>query len=92
MGAGDQAGTAAPVSFERDIKPLFRSRDIQSMKQRGVLLDDYAYMSNLDNAQDVLDHLTGDAPPRMPLGGPFWSDAQIDLFKRWMNETPSFQP
>jgi len=35
-----------PVSFKNDIKPLFRSIDVDHMKQYGVVLDDYAYMSD----------------------------------------------
>jgi hypothetical protein len=92
MSTGGNSGTPAPISFERDIKPLFRENDIACMSSMGVLLDDYAFMSNPDNAKNVLDHLTGDTQPQMPLGGPFWSDAQIALFKSWINETPPFQP
>jgi hypothetical protein len=44
------------------------------MKPLGILLDDYAYMSdatnNYENAHDVLDVLTA---KRMPPGGPFWT-------------------
>jgi hypothetical protein len=48
----------ATVSFAKDIKPLLRPIDIQHMKPLGVLLDDYAYMSdatdNHANAQGGL--------------------------------------
>ena len=37
------------LSFSADIKSLFRAIDISHMKRFGVELDDYAYMSNLDN-------------------------------------------
>jgi len=30
--------------------------------------------------------LTGVATPRMPLGGPFWPDAQLQLFDQWMSD------
>jgi hypothetical protein len=62
------------------------------MSSKGVELNNYDYMSQPDNAQEVYDHLTGATPPRMPLGGPFWSAQQIDLFHRWMTETPPYQP
>jgi hypothetical protein len=35
-----------PVSFKNDIKPLFRPIDVDHMKRYGVVLDDYAYMSD----------------------------------------------
>jgi hypothetical protein len=88
-----------PVSFATDIKVLFRARDISCMSAYGVLLDDYAYMSDPapnggfpdhGNARAVYDHLTGDAAPRMPMGGPYWSEQQISTFNSWM--TGGFQP
>ena len=33
------------VSFERDIRPLFRAVDISHMKSHGIKLDDYTFMS-----------------------------------------------
>lgn len=73
------------VSFERDIKPLFRPIDIEHMEPMGVLLDDYAYMSDPANAQAVLDFLTGKSQPQMPIGGPYWDQKQLDLFSQWMS-------
>jgi len=86
-----EATATSPVSYKTDILPLFRAKDIACMTPRGILLNDYAYMSQPANAQNVLDHLTGDSQPQMPLGGPFWTADQISLFKTWMTETPPFQ-
>jgi hypothetical protein len=81
------------VSFAQSIVPLFRSADVACMKKYGVGLDDYAYMSDPAgdgtypdhaNARDVYDHLTGVTPPRMPMGGPYWSSEQLKLFEQWM--------
>jgi hypothetical protein len=76
------------VSFSGDIRPLFKDVDIQHMKPFGVMLDDYGYMSDPGddhrNAQDVLDFLTGVKKPRMPLGGPYWSEQELALFGQWM--------
>ena len=72
------------VSFARDIRPLFRPVDIEHMKPMGVLLDDFTYMSESNNAQSVYDSLTGDTQPRMPIGGPYWSQDKLDLFQQWM--------
>ena len=35
-----------PVSFESDIRPLFRQIDIDHMNKHKVLLDNYTYMSD----------------------------------------------
>ncbi|HEV3164022.1 MAG TPA: hypothetical protein VGZ22_08315 [Isosphaeraceae bacterium] len=85
-------GTSGCVSFKTDILPLFRPQDISCMSGKGVHLDSFEYMSQPANAQSVYDHLMGTTPPKMPLGGPFWSAAQLDLFHRWMTETPPYQP
>jgi hypothetical protein len=37
------------ISFARDIRPMFRPIDVDHMKQHGVLLDDFAYMSRGEN-------------------------------------------
>ena len=80
-----------PVSFETDILPLFRPMDIQCMRGREVFLADYAYMSAQDggafaHANNVLAYLkgTGDGP-RMPFGGPYWSDESMALFQSWID-------
>lgn len=74
------------VSFERDVKPLFRQIDIDHMSGFDVLLDDYGYMSDAKNAQAVLDFLNGTRQPQMPPGGPFWSVEQLALFSRWIDQ------
>jgi len=73
------------ASFAQDIRPLFRPIDIKHMSPMGVLLDDYTYMSDEQNAQAVYDFLTGDRQPQMPPGGPFWSEEQLKLFSDWMS-------
>lgn len=73
------------VSFSADIKPLFRAIDISHMKGAGVELDNYAYMSNAENANRVLATLSphNGQPPSMPPGGPYWTAAQLALFAQW---------
>jgi hypothetical protein len=75
------------VSFATDIKPMFRPIDIQHMQRGGVLLADYAYMSKPDNdhqnAMRVYKSLVGN-PPTMPPGGPYWTQAQLDLLLAWI--------
>jgi hypothetical protein len=88
------SGTATPtpqvVSFQNDIVPLFRPMDIQCMKARDIFLIDYDFMSQSANASLILGYLKGDSTPRMPYGGPYWSDAAIQLFQDWING--GFQP
>lgn len=71
-------------SFERDIRPLFRPIDLKHMSGMGVLLDDYAYMSDAQNAKTVLEYLNGTQQPQMPPDGPFWSEEQLNLFSQWL--------
>jgi hypothetical protein len=80
------------VSFASDIKPLFRAIDISHMKPKGVKLDDYPYMSNPNNAKQVLATLSphNGQPPSMPPGGPYWTAAQIELFAQWQKD--GYQP
>jgi hypothetical protein len=73
------------VSFAKDIAPLFRDVDVDHMEPFGVLLNDYEYMKQPQNAKRVRDFITGDEEPRMPPGGPFWSDDQVGLFDRWVS-------
>jgi hypothetical protein len=60
-----------------------------------VLLADYTYMSAREDgvyahAQLILDYLKGtdaqgdEVSPRMPFGGPYWTDENIALFADWI--------
>jgi hypothetical protein len=82
---------AAPVSFAAQIAPLFRAQDVQCMRGRNVFLINYEWMSakntsgQFANANRVLDKLKpGAGPGRMPLGGPYWSAANLQLFSDWI--------
>lgn len=85
-----------PVSYAEDVAPLFTDRDVACMSGFGVKLRDYGYMSDPaadaefadhSHARKVLARLVADAGRRrMPKGGPYWSDEQIDLFRRWMTD------
>lgn len=80
-----------PVSFARDIKPLFRPINVEHMNRYEIFLDDYTYMSDPSrdhgNAQAVEDTLVDQS---MPPGGPFWSADQLSLFKQWRSD--GYQP
>ncbi|HEX7145611.1 MAG TPA: hypothetical protein VF225_09930 [Gaiellaceae bacterium] len=69
--------TDEPISFEQQIKPLFRERDRQSMTWAFDLWsrDDVAA-----NSEAILDKLRDGT---MPCDGA-WSDEQIRVFQRWV--------
>jgi hypothetical protein len=77
-------------SFKNDILPMFRQVDIDHMRPMGVLLNDYTYMSTPANAHSVYSYLTGSSQPQMPIGGPYWTAAQLAVFDRWM--TTGYKP
>jgi hypothetical protein len=56
------------------------------MSAMDVNLDDYTFMSDPENAQSVFEYLNGTQQPQMPPGGPFWSEEQLALFARWMEQ------
>jgi hypothetical protein len=70
-----------PVSFDADIKHLFRSVDVNSMKHaRGFDLSKYDDVS--PRADTILERLrSGD----MPCDGP-WPDSQVALFAKWIED------
>lgn len=82
------------VSFSKDILPLFRKIDIDHMRKRQVLLDDYTYMSDPAddhvNAKEVEKRLnTTDSSLRMPPDLQ-WTADQLKLYRQWM--TDGYQP
>jgi hypothetical protein len=70
---------ADPVSFEEDVRPLFRDRDRASMLS---LFDLWSYddvSKNADAILGVLQHGT------MPCDGA-WDEERVDVFRRWSAE------
>ena len=78
-------------SFKTDILPMFRQDDIDCMAEHDVLLDDYEWMSNPTNANNVYLRLTGKRRPQMPPDGP-WSSDKLKRFNDWMTVDPKLQP
>jgi len=65
------------VSYESDIRPLFRDKDRERME---FAFDLWSYEDVKDNADLILERLSeGD----MPCDGP-WPDDQVELFRRWI--------
>jgi hypothetical protein len=71
--------TASPVSFEADIRPLFRASDRSSMSRA----------FDLWSREDVASHAVQIAARlkdgSMPCDGP-WPPSQITLFDAWVDE------
>lgn len=64
------------ISFERDIKPLFRERDRGAMK---FFVDLWSYDDVARESDAILERLRDGS---MPCDGP-WDEAQIALFRSW---------
>ena len=73
------------VSFKTDILPMFTDVDIEHMSYAGVLLDDYAYMSEPANAESVYEQVADGSMPPGDSGEQPWSQEQVQLFKAWMD-------
>jgi hypothetical protein len=66
-----------PVSFESDVKPLFRERDRQSME---FAFDLWSHDDVSQNADAILTRLRAGS---MPCDGA-WPQTRVDLFERWV--------
>jgi hypothetical protein len=66
-----------PVSFERDVKPLFRDRDRDSM---AFAFDLWSYDDVSNHADAILAAVAGGV---MPCDGP-WDSGRVDVFRRWV--------
>ena len=66
------------VSFERDIKPLFRAKDRNSMLARFDLFD---HGDVAEHAAAIVGALRGG---RMPCDGA-WPAAQVDKLQQWID-------
>ena len=80
------AKKSVPVSFKKNIKPLFTATDVAHMKPMGVLLHTYSYMSDPSgshaHANAVKSQVQSGA---MPPGSP-WPPSKVNLFIKWMTD------
>ena len=67
------------IGFEADIKPLFRLKDISSMKKANLDLSSYADVSS--RADEILQRLQDG---NMPCDGA-WPQSQVATFKQWVD-------
>ena len=66
------------VGYERDIRPLFRPRDVGAMRR---FFDLSSYSDVRANADKILERLSGGS---MPCDGA-WPEEQSELFRSWMD-------
>jgi hypothetical protein len=66
------------LSYAKDIKPLFRGFDIDSMKHAGLDLGSYKDVNAA--ADNILSRLQDGS---MPCDGP-WKKQDIDKFRQWV--------
>jgi hypothetical protein len=71
-------GEDSKLSFERDIKPLFRAKDRDSMMSAFDLFD---YSDVADNADAIVGALRSG---KMPCDGA-WPASQVETFQRWID-------
>jgi hypothetical protein len=65
------------VGYERDIRPLFRPRDVGAMRR---FFDLSSYSDVRANADKILERLSGGSMPCDGAG----PEEQIELFRGWM--------
>jgi hypothetical protein len=65
------------VGYERDIRPLFREKDVSSMSKA---FDLASYNDVRANAGQILAKLSDGS---MPCDGP-WPQERVELFRRWV--------
>ena len=68
------------LSFAADIRPLFRSYDVESMKPNGIDLSSYADVKK--HAQDIYARLSA---KDMPCDGE-WNDGDLKKIKEWIEK------
>jgi hypothetical protein len=66
-----------PISFEREIRPLFREGDRESMRQA---FDLWSYDDVVRNRDAILERLRDGT---MPCDGA-WPDEQVAVFQEWL--------
>lgn len=71
-------GEGTAISFERDIRPLFRTKDREAMLSA---FDLFAHEDVAENADAIVGSLRSG---RMPCDDP-WPATQVDRLQRWID-------
>jgi hypothetical protein len=72
-------GETEQLSFERDVRPLFRDRDRGSMLEVASF-DLWAREDVVEHSQAILERLENGSMPC----DQSWPDEQVALFRRWV--------
>jgi hypothetical protein len=72
------SATDQPISFEQDIKPLFREHDRESMKRA---FDLWSYDDVAQHRDAIVGRLRDGS---MPCDGA-WPPDQVEVFQRWID-------
>jgi hypothetical protein len=67
------------MSFEEDIRPLFRTEDIEAM---AFAFDLSSYEDVCEHAEEIYERL---ADGTMPCDAP-WPEEHVELFRAWIDE------
>jgi len=70
---------APTITFESDIKPLFREKDRDSMRRA---FDLWSYADVQSHADSIVERLKNGS---MPCDGA-WPSERVELFERWIGE------
>ncbi|SEO68358.1 hypothetical protein [Actinacidiphila rubida] len=73
-----QPGRGTPIGFEQDIRPMFRTKDRESMLKAFDLFDHADVVKHADAIVGAL------RSGQMPCDDP-WPAAQVDLLQRWID-------
>ena len=76
---------STPLSFERDIRPLFTDLDVAHMK-RATNLDLSDRGSVLAHADAIYETVSNGTMPPPSSGEPRWTTEMSAKFKRWRDE------
>jgi hypothetical protein len=75
------------LSFERDIRPLFRDvPDVACMAARNLDLTSFDQVSRLRAVGGALDIFRRVEDGNMPKGGPQWTDPMVITFGLWIKQ------
>lgn len=73
-----------PLSYARDIRPMFTDVDVKHMKAQGIDLSSYDDV--MANADDVYTQVSSARMPPKTSGEPPWSKEWCDRFKSWQDQ------
>jgi uncharacterized membrane protein len=74
----------SPLTFSKDIRPLFTDLDVAHMKPTGIDLD--SHDSVVAHADAIYGTVSSGAMPPKSSGEPPWTQEMCALFKRWQTQ------